>query len=220
MSEISDQQTEGGERSERSEEKNERVLVLDLDQTLINCTEYCRQDVDPEHKHHEIVDGGELCHEHYRPFVAEFFTWIKEKGYQIIIWSAVVPSFLVKRVELLKKHFGIEVLGCLSAVDITWGDKDLEVVCKKFNLKMGQVLAVDDAQYNYHMNKGKCIYIRPWFGLNLKDQELMNICKHITSHFEQNKQETQKEDLPEIKQKAYDSESSYVQSIFSGKMFV
>lgn len=161
-----------------------KFLVLDLDQTLLNNITFCdRHEIDPEHKHHEIVHDGVLYHEHFRPFLAEFFAWCQENGYKLIIWSAVGPEALVKRVGLIQQVFGIQVIDTFSALEMVYGDKDLHVICRKHNLKLEQVLAVDDLASNYSSNPGKCIYIKPWFS-NTQDQELMVICKTITKHFE------------------------------------
>ncbi len=128
---------------------NKRLLVLDLDHTLIY-SEYISDDQFPE------IDYDFEYNSHYvsiRPYTYNFLYNIW-KYYDIFVWSAGSPDYVDKIVDELF-HF-IPIVGVYN---INWCDticdryyKPLIKIVNEYDIHMDDILIVDNLSFNFFDN--------------------------------------------------------------------
>lgn len=158
-------------------EKSEKLLILDLDETLVYATEK------------ELQFSADFRFDKFfvykRPFLEKFLVEIS-KHFTIGIWSSAEDLYvteIVKRIKLENLDF-IIVWGrnrCSIKrdydLDNHYFEKRLKKLKKKgFNLE--QIIIVDDTPEKSRDNYGNAIYIQAFTG-DLKDEELNHLYDYL-----------------------------------------
>jgi carboxy-terminal domain RNA polymerase II polypeptide A small phosphatase len=152
------------------EEKSNKLLILDLDETLIHASET------------ELGFEADLKLDKYyvykRPYLDQFLTNIS-KHFTIGIWSSADDIYVTEIVKNIKPHnveFAI-IWGrsrCSLKRDFTFDqyyfEKHLDKLKKK-GYRLEQIIIVDDTPEKSRSNYGNAIYIKQFTG-DLADDEL------------------------------------------------
>lgn len=146
------------------------LLVLDLDETLIYSTT------------NKLANKEAFQYEHYFVYTRPYLDWfLKEisNHFRIGIWSAANELYVSSIVEqILPKNIKLEIMlgrtSCLRKLNSethTYSYNKNITYLVKLNLKLEQIIIVDDNPDNAIINRGNIIVIKPFIG-DLDDQEL------------------------------------------------
>jgi TFIIF-interacting CTD phosphatase-like protein len=159
------------------DEKSDKLLILDLDETLIHATEK------------ELESPADFQFDKYfiykRPQLHKFLGEIS-KHFTLGIWSSADDSYVKAIVENIKPE-NVEF-------DIIWGrnrcslrrDYDLDIYCfekridklKKRGFKLEQIIIVDDTPEKSRSNYGNAIHIKEFLG-DITDEELEHLHDYL-----------------------------------------
>ncbi len=159
------------------DDKSDKLLILDLDETLVHATEK------------ELMFSADFKFDKYyvhkRPYLEKFLLDIS-KHYSLGIWSSANDEYVKEIVKNIKPD-GV-------AFEIVWGrsrcsikrDEDLDSYIfekrlyklQKKGFKLEQIIIVDDTPKKSRNNYGNAIYIHEFSG-NTTDEELKHLHDYL-----------------------------------------
>lgn len=148
-----------------------KVLVLDLDETLISWIE----DDDIQHDFRIRVMG---CNYRIRtrPYLQEFLQAVS-KNYELVVWSASHPEYANGIVAQLSGYGGYSLPPGIKVIDgtsLTMGSKRYRTLMEYF--PGCNVYVVDDDKINYvDAPSEKKVLCKPWHGRDDTDDELIKV---------------------------------------------
>ena len=156
---------------------NRKLLILDLDETLIHGTE------------RELGRSDDFRVDEYfvykRPYVDEFLDFTKEH-FDVAIWSSASEAYLAAVcARLIPQGFPLAFLWgrkrCIrkfSEEESSYSFiKDLKKV-KKLGFPLERVIAIDDSARKHQRNHGNLVRVKPFFG-DLDDDELSLLMRYL-----------------------------------------
>lgn len=168
-------------------DKRMKTLVLDLDETLVHCSE----NLDKKHdiKTNIKFTGGEtlICGVTFRPFSVQFLRFLS-KIYEIVIFTASHSCYanaILNLMDPMNKYITYRMFreSCLETEENIFV-KDLRIFA---NRKLKNLVIVDNACYSYAGQMKNGIPIIPYFE-GKEDRELLELAAFLTcledkSHF-------------------------------------
>lgn len=159
--------------------KKMKTLILDLDETLVHCSENMDKNYDIKTK--IKFTGGEIldCGVNFRPFAPQFLKYIS-KIYEIVVFTASHSCYANSILNLLdpsNNHITFRIFrdSCLETEENIFV-KDLRIFA---NRKMKNMLIVDNACYSYAGQIENGIPIVPYFE-GKEDRELLELAAFLT----------------------------------------
>lgn len=156
---------------------NKKLIVLDLDETLIHAT------------HQSLLPNINFEYSDYavylRPHLHDFFQYLSQKFY-IGIWSSADDRYVEDIVKLITpKNIKLEFVWgrsrCSKRKNIELDryiyEKRLEKL-KRLGYNLTQIIIIDDSPEKVKENYGNAIYINPYIG-NTDDEELLLLIKYL-----------------------------------------
>lgn len=160
-------------------DKKMKTLVLDLDETLVHCSENLEKKYDLKTK--IKFNGGETldCGVSFRPFAPQFLRFMS-KIYEIVIFTASHSCYANSILNLLDPRnnyitFRMFRESCLETEENIFV-KDLRIFA---NRKLKNLVLVDNACYSYAGQIKNGIPIVPYFE-GEKDRELLELAAFLT----------------------------------------
>jgi TFIIF-interacting CTD phosphatase-like protein len=153
------------------------LLVLDLDETLIHSSV------------EKLTIDETFKYEEYYVYERPHLTWfIKEisNHFRLGIWSAADELYVSSIVaQILPKDIKLEIMLGRKSCEIELDSETNTYTYEKniadllqLDLKLEQIILVDDNADNAKINKGNVIVIKPFFG-DLHDQELKFLYNYL-----------------------------------------
>lgn len=164
--------------------KNKKILVLDIDNTLIYAC------------HHEIKDadcgvysiGKDVYRIYKRPNVDCFLEYVFE-NFNVAIWSSAWMEHIENVIDYLKidKQKLLFIYDSKKCTQHYSNQDDTIYILKKFHkLKrkgydLTQIIGVDDNYSTYMLNYGNLLPVKAWFGNcgSKIDTELLLVMKYL-----------------------------------------
>ena len=158
-----------------------KLLILDVDETLIHATEY------PKDDYWEFEVGEYKIYK--RPFLTTFLKKVHQE-FRVAIWSSASEYFIDEVVkEILPKGVSLEFvwarMKCTPWYDRDYGSYEKMVYCKNLKkvakanyAKLSDILIVDDTPQKVRNNYGNAIYPNPFFG-SQTDRELEMLLQYL-----------------------------------------
>lgn len=155
-----------------------KLLILDLDETLIHASEK-KLDIEAD-----FFYNGYFVHK--RPFLDEFITEVSTH-FEVAIWSSADDLYVNEIVQALGVSCNFTVVWgnsrCTPKRDYTDDaivyEKKLEKLKRK-NFSIHQMIIVDDSPEKCRNNFGNAIYIKPFTG-DQSDNELLYLKEYLFS---------------------------------------
>lgn len=158
-------------------EKPEKLLILDVNETLIHASQ------------HELSYSSDFCFEHFyvykRPYLNDFLIKVSE-FYDIGLWSSGTVEYLDNIVKNIKPK-NVDFAFIWDRKRCTYKkskngsfyvyEKHLYKL-KKLGYSLEQMLIVDDIEENCLKNYGNAIYIEPFLG-DKSDAELSLLTDYL-----------------------------------------
>ncbi|MBU2639452.1 MAG: HAD family hydrolase [Nanoarchaeota archaeon] len=155
----------------------EKVLVLDVDETLLNIEPLSFLKIFKEN--YQSYEGKLMFDKYYlspRPNLTEFIEKAK-KNFKLIAFSVVSREITIKKLKaigILDSFFKI-----YGKEDLENGKKSIKKIANDLNIPQNSIVAVDDIPEHF-LEHDKVIKIEPWFiGDSKKDSSLLNIFKNL-----------------------------------------
>jgi carboxy-terminal domain RNA polymerase II polypeptide A small phosphatase len=158
-------------------EKSDKLLILDLDETLIHATEKELQ--------FSYDFKFDKYYVHKRPYLEKFLIDIS-KHFSIGIWSSADDNYVTEIVKSIKpENVELEIIWGRSRCSIK-RDYDLDTYIfekrldklKKKGFRLEQIIIVDDTPEKSRTNYGNAIYIQEFSG-NTIDEELKHLHDYL-----------------------------------------
>lgn len=153
----------------------DKLLILDLDETLIYAAEQALE-YEPD-----FQVGPFFVYK--RPFVSEFLA-VCQGWFEVAVWTSASPSYAAGIVEALFPYAPVFVWAsdrCGRGYDPECGEqfsvKNLRKV-KQRGYRLEQVIVVDDTAEKHQQNYGNLVRIREWTG-DLEDTELLRLLSYL-----------------------------------------
>lgn len=159
--------------------RTRRLLILDLDETLIHATEQL------------LGRAADFRLEHYhvycRPYVNSFLQKMAEI-YDLAVWSSATQDYvagIVARImpEGIEPKFTWGRGQCTRRYDPEWREdyyrKDLRKV-KRLGYDLDDTLIVDDTPQKVEQHYGNAVYVREYCG-HPEDDELVHLAIYLRS---------------------------------------
>lgn len=146
----------------------EKVLVLDVDETLLN--------VEPLFflkrfkKNYKDYEGKLIFDKYYlspRPKLDEFIREAK-KYFNLIAFSVVNKELTTKKLKAL--DIADNFIKIYGKEDLQNGKKSLKKIANDLNININNVLAIDDTPESF-LEREEIIKIKPWFIGDKKDDD-------------------------------------------------
>jgi RNA polymerase II subunit A small phosphatase-like protein len=159
------------------DEKSDKLLILDLDETLIYATEK-KLEFAPDFKFNKY-------YVYKRPNLDNFLKQIS-KHFTIGIWSSADDIYVAEIVNKIKPdNVSLEIVWGRSRctlkrdyrLEINYYEKRLKKLKQK-GFKLEQIIIVDDSMEKARNNFGNAIYIKEFTG-NSQDEELMHLYNYL-----------------------------------------
>lgn len=157
------------------DQSKDKLLVLDLDETLI-CTVEQALEYPPDFR-----VGPFFVYK--RPFVSEFLA-VCQGWFEVAVWTSASPSYAARIVEALFSYAPVFVWAsdrCGRGYDPERGEqfsvKNLRKV-KQRGYRLEQVIVVDDTAEKHQQNYGNLVRVREWTG-DLEDTELLLLLSYL-----------------------------------------
>ncbi|OUM69693.1 hypothetical protein PIROE2DRAFT_37912 [Piromyces sp. E2] len=157
--------------SVRRKRKEKKVLVLDLDETLIHSTSRGSRNHDYMI---EVLLDKHIClyYVYKRPYVDSFLKKVSE-WYKVVVFTASLKEYADPVIDYLdpeKKIFSKRYFreSCQFRNGIYM--KDLQIIEKD----LSKICLVDNSSFSYEINKENGIPIETWIN-DPKDRELLNL---------------------------------------------
>jgi len=162
----------------------DKLLVLDLDETLIHTTGFGFPGDPPENTADFFVDDGFFA-VHKRPGVGAFLAWCLENFRGVGVWTAGTRGYALEILPHLCDPndfmfvWGRERCGSrrdMEAQETHW----VKDIAKLHNLgfSKSQILCVDDIPQNFARSYGNYIQVRPFQG-DRSDNELEYLRRYL-----------------------------------------
>jgi predicted HAD superfamily phosphohydrolase YqeG len=155
-----------------------KMVVLDLDNTLISSGFIA-----------SAGEYGSMIRPYAELLLADLFIFQqKEEEVHIVLWSLGTSQHVRSVVEQLIYPVMREMLPDFRFTDILscetseHGDKNLDVLAKRYNLPRENICLVDDSisQIALNMTRGYlCIMVKPWDIRNTEDTEIQLVRRAI-----------------------------------------
>ena len=159
------------------EHKSDKLLILDLDETLIHATE------------NALKCSSDFKFDNYfiykRPHLDDFLLEVS-KHYNVGVWSSADDAYVNGIVEYIKpEKLGFEIVWgrsrCTLKRDLTYDtfyfEKRLDKL-KKRGFKLEKIIIVDDTPEKARNNYGNAIYIKEFTG-DRNDGELIHLLNYL-----------------------------------------
>jgi len=153
-----------------------KLLVLDLDETLIHATDKS------EYKHHFVV-GPYIVFK--RPYLENFLNFCNEH-FEIGVWTSSTEDYANRIIkEIIPEHINIKFLWsrdrCIREMnyetnEINWV-KDLKKLKKK-GYSLSNIIVVDDSPGKLKRQYGNLVRVEPFFGKD-DDSELKRLESYL-----------------------------------------
>ena len=204
------------------EEKNKKIALLDLDETLIHCIGEIKNDNIKQMKCDKIIEVILPTKKkvkigiNIRPHLFEAMEIIKEK-YNIVIFTASHSSYtdaILKEIDPENKYFKYRLYrnNCIPIKidDKNFYVKDLDILKKYHNLKDCVIIDNSVLSFAYHLSNG--IPIIPYYDTK-NDSELIILAYYLT--FISNDNDLRKSNKKHLKLKLFLEEA---QKIMNGEI--
>ncbi len=205
-----------------NEEKNKKIALLDLDETLIHCIGEIKNDNIKQMKCDKIIEVILPTKKkvkigiNIRPHLFEAMDIIKEK-YNIVIFTASHSSYtdaILKEIDPENKYFKYRLYrnNCIPIKidDKNFYVKDLDILKKYHNLKDCVIIDNSVLSFAYHLSNG--IPIIPYYDTK-NDSELIILAYYLT--FISNDNDLRKSNKKHLKLKLFLEEA---QKIMNGEI--
>ena len=156
-------------------EPKTKLLILDLDETLIYATER------PLAHPFDFQVGPYFVYK--RPYVNDFLR-ASQDWFEVAVWTSASPSYAIEIVEALFPYAPFFVWAsdrCTQAYDPERGEhfsvKNLRKV-KQRGYQLEQVIVVDDTAEKHQQNYGNLVRVIEWTG-DLEDTELLLLMPYL-----------------------------------------
>lgn len=174
-----------------NDNKLAKLLILDLDNTLIESVDF------------DQIDFSTLPDDLIRFYIAEFnmmifvrpklFKFIsrcQDMGYDIGIWSAGVESYVKAITDMLFSHVNTVFRFCRTQclkLDIDGKQnltKPLDIIWEKYEkYSANNTVVIDDLKSMYMFNPDNLIEIKPFHYLDINDRELLKLLPLLKTRF-------------------------------------
>ena len=204
------------------EEKNKKIALLDLDETLIHCIGEINKDNVNKNKCDKIIDvilpskKKVTIGINIRPHLFEAMDIIKEK-YNIVIFTASHSSYtdaILKEIDPENKYFKNRLYrnNCIPIKidEKTFYMKDLDILKKYYKLKNCVIIDNSVLSFAYHLSNG--IPIIPYYS-SKDDNELIILAYYLS--FISNDNDLRKSNKKHLKLKLFLEEA---QKIINGEI--
>jgi carboxy-terminal domain RNA polymerase II polypeptide A small phosphatase len=159
------------------DEKSDKLLILDLDETLIYATEKDLE-VSPDFQFDKYFV-------YKRPYLDKFLLDISNH-FAIGIWSSADDTYVTEIVKNIKPHnVEFEIIWgrsrCSLKRDLNSGNYYFEkrlAKLKNKGFKLQQIIIVDDTPHKSKNNYGNAIYIKEFLGVPA-DEELKHLYTYL-----------------------------------------
>lgn len=160
--------------------KTKKILVLDVDQTLIQ-SEYIKgtskEKVEQKFKKDlEKFENFRVCNNEYltfvRPYIRDFIKFCFDH-FNVIIWSSATPDYLQEILEYLvyPVSYPLEVLSRVDCISVNFNYlKELAYISNGYDVSLDDVVAVDDSVSCYSSGYANVLKI-PAFSIYSNDTE-------------------------------------------------
>ncbi len=154
-----------------------KLLILDLDETLIYATEQALA------RPHDFVVGSYMVYK--RPYVEEFIKFCVQH-FKVAVWTSSTRSYAEEIVEaLFPENYPLEFVfardRCVRRFNPEYQDhyfiKDLRKVKSK-GYTLEQIIMLDDTPSKLCRNYGNLVKIKEWLGEET-DQELKQVQSYL-----------------------------------------
>lgn len=155
-----------------------KLLILDLDETLIHSSENEPQKYDFKVGHFFVCK---------RPYLEKFLIFCN-KRFELAIWTSSTEDYAKEIVEAILP-LGVEIsflwsrVRCTPTRDYCTGEigwlKDLKKV-KKLGYELSQIIVLDDSPEKLKRNYGNLIRVKPFF-CNFEDTELYDLTSYLVT---------------------------------------
>ncbi len=156
---------------------HQKLLILDLDETLIHATEQPLE--------HETDFRTELYHVYKRPHVEAFLEFCQE-NFLVGVWTTSGKDFaeiVVKSVFL--RNYLLQFLWSRERCTRAYNPNTMETYyiknlskLKRQGYRLENIIMVDDTPMKLQKNYGNLIRIEEWLG-NSEDKELLRLMKYL-----------------------------------------
>lgn len=154
----------------------DKLLVLDLDETLIHADEQLAQPADFAVGPYSVVR---------RPGVERFLEFALSSFREVGVWTSATLGYAEPVLDqLLDRSRLVFVWGrerCVRSYDIESGDviwrKDIQKLRRRWP-EVGRILFVDDSPEKIARSYGNLVYVRPFLG-NSADDELLWLERYL-----------------------------------------
>lgn len=153
----------------------EKLVILDLDETLIYATEHLLN-YPPD-----FQVGLFLVYK--RPYLDAFLAACQD-WFEVGVWTSASPSYAAGIVDVIFPYTPAFVWAgdrCTQAYDPERGErfsvKSLRKV-KQQGYRLEQIIMVDDTAEKHHQNYGNLVQVSEWTG-NLADTELLLLMSYL-----------------------------------------
>lgn len=153
----------------------DKLLVLDLDETLVHATEECLT------RAHDFLVGRYFVYRrpHLSTFLSTCFQW-----FHVGIWTSAsigyateVVSHIVAEPGMLEFLWGAERCTWRRELDREYWLKNLEKVARK-DFALERVIAVDDSPEKFSRHYGNLVCVRAYEG-EAEDRELPLLLRYL-----------------------------------------
>jgi 2-hydroxy-3-keto-5-methylthiopentenyl-1-phosphate phosphatase len=148
--------------------KVRKIIILDLDGTLVHSTEKCDIPCTYKNGHILLRNNSRL---HLRPYYKDFLSWCNEQTYEIIIYSAAYETYVNDVVALLFKDLDFKPVAIFDSSSLRGPTYNKTVSDIITNDENSVIVIIDDDCDNYKNDRKKLILIKEWT-IDLRKAEL------------------------------------------------
>lgn len=159
--------------------KTDKVIILDIDHTLVDSTGY--KSSDPDRRYVLAFPDGNKITGSMRPNVKEFLSFLKKYSKEVIIWTAGTKDYAEAIVELLFEE-GDYPKHVLSRNDCAMREnychKPIRPLSHRLGYDPSSVLIIDDTETTFTENPSNGLLIPRYLGNN-EDSALIEVAKWL-----------------------------------------
>lgn len=157
----------------------QKLLILDLDETLIHASEKQLS------RESDFIVGNKYF-VHKRPFVGNFLTWAFD-NFQVAVWTSATDDYAAEIIENVFSGFQNKLSfvwsreRCTPSLDFesreTFWEKKLTKLGRR-GYKLENVIVVDDSPQMWRSSYGNLVTVKPYFG-ETEDDELEKLILYL-----------------------------------------
>jgi len=159
--------------------QNKKVLVLDLDETLVHATTKPLKNVSYDMIFDVILEGINCrFYVKKRPFLDLFLRQVCDT-FDVVIFTASLKSYADRVIDMLDPSHQIKLRlfrdSCIK--NSGFYIKDLRTVCPD----LSKIVIIDNSPVAYSLNRENAIPITDYFGDNPKDEALLQLLPFLSA---------------------------------------